>query len=65
MGASVAFCTVKKMEEIIDATLRHNHETEHQKEAKADAKRHGRAGRYRGKAKAKQNNKARGGKLAR
>lgn len=41
------------------------HETVHMHEAKVEAKELGRAGRWRGKAKARQNNKARGGKLAR
>jgi hypothetical protein len=43
----------------------HNHKTEHMLECKREAKARGAAGRFRGKVKAKQNNKARGGKLAR
>lgn len=49
----------------VKQTVEHNHKTEHMHEAKRDAKAHGAAGRFRGKAKAKQNNKARGGKFAR
>jgi len=49
----------------IKAVLNHNHETEHLHESKKAAQKRGRAGRLRGKAKSKQNNKARGGKLAR
>jgi hypothetical protein len=54
-----------KVPDEIKNVLEHNHKTEHMLEAKKDAKAHGAAGRFRGKAKAKQNNKARGGKLAR
>lgn len=42
-----------------------DHKTEKLNEAKVGAKQRGRAGRFRGKAKARQNNKARGGKMAR
>ena len=45
--------------------LGRNHHTEHLLECKKEAKARGAAGRFRGKAKAKQNNKARGGKMAR
>lgn len=51
----------KKVAQVIER----NHETEHQQEAKREAKAHGRAGRFRGKAGARENNKARGGKMAR
>jgi len=50
---------------LLKEALERNHHTEHMLECKKEAKARGAAGRFRGKVKAKQNNKARGGKMAR
>lgn len=49
----------------IDGTLRNNHRTEGALLSKIAAKLRGRAGRFRGKSGTHENNKARGGKMAR
>lgn len=48
-----------------DETVKRNHKTETALVAKIAAKMRGRAGRFRGKNGAQENNKARGGKMAR
>ncbi len=49
----------------IAEVVKHNHRTEAALVAKTAAKREGRGGRWRGKSGARENNKARGGKMAR
>lgn len=49
----------------IDGAVRKNHKTETALMSKVAAKLRGRAGRFRGKNGAQENNKARGGKMAR
>jgi len=49
----------------IAAAVKHNHETKVALHAKVAAKLRGRAGRFRGKSGTQENNKARGGKMAR
>lgn len=49
----------------VGATMRHNHKTETALVAKIAAKLRGRGGRFRGKNGTQENNKARGGKMAR